>query len=54
MLKSAVKKFGEDLSKLTDRIKEKNNNIVKNDVKKKTYDASGVALNSNSVASTSS
>ena len=51
MLKGAVKRFGDDLSRLTDRIKDKNNSLVKQDVKKKTYEASGVATNSKTVTS---
>lgn len=39
MLRSAVKRFGEDLCQLTERIKRKTEAEVAADVKKKTYDS---------------
>lgn len=48
MLHSAVKRFGEDLNRLTERIKEKHNQLAKNNVKKRKFDESGVTYTVNS------
>lgn len=46
MLRSAVKRFGDDLCLLTERIKNKNTAVTGDAVKKKTYEAAGVQIGS--------
>ena len=46
MLRSAVKRFGEDLCQLTERIKRKHVAVTEASVKKKAFEAAGVVTGS--------
>lgn len=45
MLRNAVKRFGDDLHKISDNIKSKATNQIKNNIKKKSYEQAKLPLN---------
>lgn len=53
-LRSAVKRFGEDLNKLSETIKGKSTAQLKSGLKRKVFDEAGVPLNSGSATSSPS